>query len=57
MANVSIKTYQLISPQLLTGVNVGSFIGADLPIAPLGSRLITLSAAGERSKSDEKEKK
>lgn len=41
----------------LTGVKVLSFIGADLPIAPLGSRLITLSAADDKSKSAEKEKK
>jgi hypothetical protein len=41
----------------LTGVNVRSFIGANLPIAPLGSRLVTLVATEEKPKSDEKEKK
>lgn len=40
----------------LTGVEVCAFIGADLPIAPLGSRLMTLSATEEKLKSAEKEK-
>jgi hypothetical protein len=41
----------------LTGAKSCSFVCADLPIAPLGSRLITLSAADGKPKSDEKEKK
>jgi len=38
----------------LTGSNACSFIGADLPIAPLESRLVTLSATEEKLKSAEK---
>ncbi len=38
----------------LAGVNICSFIGADLPIAPLGSKLMTLVATEEKLKSAEK---
>jgi hypothetical protein len=39
----------------LTEPKVGSFISADLPIAPLGSRLMTLCTTEEKLKSFEKE--
>ena len=43
-----------IAGRSLAGVNVCSFIGANLPIAPLGSRLVTLSTTEEKPKIDEK---
>ena len=45
-----------LAGRMLTGTGLCSFIGADLPIAPLGSRLLTLSATEENLKSAEKEK-
>ncbi len=41
----------------LTGAEACSFVSADLPIAPLGSKLMTLSPIEEKLKSVEKEKK
>jgi hypothetical protein len=41
----------------LAGAKLSPFIGADLPIASLGSRLVTLSATEEKLKSTEKERK
>jgi hypothetical protein len=41
----------------LTGAKACSFICADLPISPLGSRLITLNTTEEKPMSAEKEKK
>jgi len=41
----------------LTRIGACSFIGADLPIAPLGSKLMTLSPIEEKLKIAEKEKK
>lgn len=40
----------------LTGANKCSFIAADLPIAPLGSRIVTLNTIEEQPKSSEKKK-
>jgi hypothetical protein len=40
----------------LMETGLGSFIGADLPIAPLGSRLITPKTIDEKSMSAEQEK-
>lgn len=45
-----------LAGRTLTGTGLCSFIGADLPIAPLGSILMTLSATEEKPKSAEKEK-